>query len=598
MEESRMEEKIVERIIEMLKEPDFHIVEGALKGLTELADVEFKSILNDIIVERWIQTPKDVPFSYACMIWNRKDVPKLEYKALLKKIQSSPIAQINKAKISDFLWGVENDFESAKIAEKAYYVHLKSTEKFAYNIMAINRILFISKKINSKDVDADVRKNLLMRVLKQYDNSNHKKVIYLVKSAMEEKVDDDYLISYVEDILKTYDDNSCDFIIIGELCDILEKLYCRKNNWKEEKCITNPRLIKIRKRKIQAIRMAAEYKGTSGPGNIMRKIHYLKNILQLLKSIKETKEERKELLREIAQLEKEFTLEMPVWKDEHDASSIVQQLFYQIENLDKEEALCYFAWFLPLPEKERVKKQVLNRNGILNTLFPTSIMGEDGKLIAKTKPVTKKDGSIDEVALQDSIEQATAMEMDCFAQILVANTFQYIRSQFEIEESDVRKIVEASCVIPVDRKESYTKGLMLGFLGDFLAALSILIPQIENAVRYLAIECGEPVYNMNEDGIEENKAMHAVLKLDGVKSSLDEDLLLALQTIFCSKFGFNMRNNVAHGLCSDNFFQSFKALYTWWFALKFCYLFCGELQAKNRIKVNEKLKQLSEKKKQ
>ena len=80
-----MEEKIVERIIEMLKEPDFHIVEGALKGLTELADVEFKSILNDIIVERWIQTPKDVPFSYACMIWNRKDVPKLEYKALLKK---------------------------------------------------------------------------------------------------------------------------------------------------------------------------------------------------------------------------------------------------------------------------------------------------------------------------------------------------------------------------------------------------------------------------------------------------------------------------------------------------------------------------------
>lgn len=111
------------------------------------------------------------------------------------------------------------------------------------------------------------------------------------------------------------------------------------------------------------------------------------------------------------------------------------------------------------------------------------------------------------------------MEMDCFAQILVANTFQYIRSQFEIEESDVRKIVEASCVIPVDRKESYTKRLMLGFSGDFLAALSILIPQIENAVRYLAIECGEPVYNMNEDGIEENKTMHAVLKLDGVKIS-------------------------------------------------------------------------------
>ena len=33
----------------------------------------------------------------------------------------------------------------------------------------------------------------------------------------------------------------------------------------------------------------------------------------------------------------------------------------------------------------------------------------------------------------------------------------------------------------------------------------------ENAVRYLAVKCGEPVYNMNEEGIEEVKPMHAVL---------------------------------------------------------------------------------------
>ena len=85
---------------------------------------------------------------------------------------------------------------------------------------------------------------------------------------------------------------------------------------------------------------------------------------------------------------------------------------------------------------------------------------------------------------------------------------------------------------------------MFGFSGDFLTALSILIPQIENAVRYLAVECGEPVYNMNEEGIEEIKSMHAVLELEGVKESLDENLIFALNTIFCSKFGFNMRNNV------------------------------------------------------
>ena len=61
---------------------------------------------------------------------------------------------------------------------------------------------------------------------------------YLIKTAMEEKVDTGYLIPYVENILKTYDDNSCDAPLIGKFCDLLEELYCRKNNWQKKKCIT------------------------------------------------------------------------------------------------------------------------------------------------------------------------------------------------------------------------------------------------------------------------------------------------------------------------------------------------------------------------
>ena len=591
-----MAEKMAEQIAEILKESDYHTVEKALADFRRPMDGEFRNLLVDIIVERWIDTPKDVPFSYARSIWNRKDINREEYQALLEEIRSYPIAPINKAKISDFLWVVENDFSNAKIAETAYYEHLKNTGAFADHIMAINRILFISKKMRSKEINEVVRKNLLIKVLEEYDNSSHAKIGYLIKTAMEEKVDTGYLIPYVENILKTYDDNSCDAPLIGKFCDLLEELYCRKNNWQKKKCITEPKLIAIRRRKIQAVRMEAEYAGGSSKGNLMRKIHYLKEVIQLLKTIQGTEEERKALLQEIAQIEEASLSEMMVWSDKQDASGIVKELFRQLEDLDKEEALCYFASFIPIPERERVKNQVLNRTGILHTIFPAAILGKGGKLIAKSRPVKKHDGTIDEGALKDNMERTAAMEMDYFAQILVRNTFEYIRSRFVIEESDVKKIVDVSCAIPEGRKESYTKGLMFGFSGDFLTALSILIPQIENAVRYLAVECGEPVYNMNEEGIEEVKPMHAVLELEGVKESLDEDLIFALNTIFCSKFGFNMRNNVAHGMLDDQAFQSFKALYIWWFALKFCYLFCGKLQEENRSKINKKLKQLMEKK--
>ena len=56
-----------------------------------------------------------------------------------------------------------------------------------------------------------------------------------------------------------------------------------------------------------------------------------------------------------------------------------------------------------------------------------------------------------------------------------------------------------------------------------------------------------------------------------------------------------MRNNVAHGMLDDQAFQSFKALYIWWFALKLLSI-CGKLQEENRSKINKKLKQLMEKK--
>lgn len=115
---------------------------------------------------------------------------------------------------------------------------------------------------------------------------------------------------------------------------------------------------------------------------------------------------------------------------------------------------------------------------------------------------------------------------------MIWNTLNYIRSKFVIEEKDIREIVENSVIVPEDRKEAYIKGLMAGFLGDFLTALYILIPQVENSVRELAMQCGEPVYNLNENGIEELKTMHAVLELEGVKECLDDDFLLAIKTIF------------------------------------------------------------------
>lgn len=589
-----MNNPIADKIADILEEKNFEIVADELNEIDGLDSFGSENYLHDIICERWVYNPQDIPFHFARDIWKMRETDIEGNKALLIQVLEHPIAEINRAKISDFLWVVENDYNAAKVAEESYRKHLESTEEFAYNFMAINRLIYISKKINSKETNSSTRKSLLIKVLGQYDNTDHGKILSLLKTAEKENVETDYVIQCTEKVLESYPDDSYDFIIIGEFCDLLECLYCKKNKWKQKKCITEPKLIEIRRRKIRAIVRSADYSKSSNVPDIMRRVHHLKEAVNILKTIADTESERKELLKEIDELEKKIVAGLPVIRSKQDSSEAVQQLIRQLEMLDKEESICYFATFIPLPEKRRIEEMVINSKNLLSDFFPIGILGNDGKTIAKSKSIKKSNNEIDEVAFQNKLEHKTAEYMNYFSQIMIGNTLNYIRTKFRVEEMDIRTIVENSIIVPKDRREAYVKGIMSGFSGDFLTALYILIPQVENSVRELAIECGEPIYNLKEEGIEELKTMHAILKLESVEEKLDDDFLLALKTIFCSKFGFNMRNSVAHGLFSDNQFQSYNALYTWWFIFKMCYMFCGELQIKNRLKVNDKLKKLFE----
>lgn len=585
----------LDKIVKILKEKNYNIAAKDLKMLEGLDKFGTENFLHDIILERWVYSPQDIPFQFASQIWKMNNTNVESNRELLNELVCQPIADINKAKINDFLWITTGDFNAAKEAEKYYKKHLENTDEFECNFMSINRLIYISKKINSKEVTSADREKLIRKVLNEYTNTDHGKILSLLKTAFVEKIDIEYLIRYTEQILSLYADNSYDFQIIGEFCDLLEELYYRKNKWKKKKCITEPELIRIRKRKVKAIIMASDYALSSNTVDILRKVHYLKDAINILKTISGTEIERKQLLQEIDLLQKRAVSNMPVLQASEDNREIVEEIMSHLERLDeKEEVLCYFALFIPLPMKNVLTQSIEKTIGGISDLFPIGILGKDGKSIAKSRPIKKGDNGIDEGAFQDKLEYRASEQMNFSSQILVGNTLNYIRSKFTIEESDIRDIVEESIIVPKDRKESYIKGIFSGFSGDFMTALYILVPQVENSIRELAIQCGEPVYNLNESGIEELKTMHAILELDGVKEKLDDDFLLALKTIFCSKFGFNMRNNIAHGIFSDKQFNSYEALYTWLFILKMCYMFCGKLQINNRIKVNKKLKKLFE----
>jgi hypothetical protein len=126
--------------------------------------------------------------------------------------------------------------------------------------------------------------------------------------------------------------------------------------------------------------------------------------------------------------------------------------------------------------------------------------------------------------------------------------------------------------VPPGREIIYARGLLAGLQGDFLEALHLLIPQIENSLRYLLNRQGVVTSGLDAEGIQEEYDLNVLLGMHELEQILGEDLVFDLQGTLISRFGSNFRNLMAHGLLEQQAFYSHPAIYIWWLLLRICCL--------------------------
>ncbi|MBO1050135.1 MAG: DUF4209 domain-containing protein [Dolichospermum sp. DEX182a] len=146
----------------------------------------------------------------------------------------------------------------------------------------------------------------------------------------------------------------------------------------------------------------------------------------------------------------------------------------------------------------------------------------------------------------------------------------------KIKETDLLPLVLNNPFVPPGREKLFIKGLYAGLIGDFITSTHILIPQIENSVRYLLSNRGaitSGIDNKN-NGIQKEDNLNTTLfpsKYPQITSIFDEDTLFDLQGLLIEKSGSNLRNRMAHGLINDNDFFSPIFSYLWWVTLPLCF---------------------------
>ena len=249
------------------------------------------------------------------------------------------------------------------------------------------------------------------------------------------------------------------------------------------------------------------------------------------------------------------------------------------ENIKDKDQVTALLNFVKLPGHMSVLK--LEKDAIsfikaspLLYFFEHTIFESDGRIISKTLGIDSFENlDSKNLTVWNNMVWQYMIYISCIVQSAILPALQVIRCEHNILLSDIIKIVQKSNIVPLDRVTIFAKGLYAGFSYDFMASLHLLVPQIENMVRFHLQEAGvrTSIIENNTD-IEQEIGFSNLVEKEKFEDIFGKDLSFELKALFCDGAGPNLRNKVAHGLLTSYEMNSVYSVYCWWFCFKLVYI--------------------------
>lgn len=218
-------------------------------------------------------------------------------------------------------------------------------------------------------------------------------------------------------------------------------------------------------------------------------------------------------------------------------------------------------------EMEDKTKKVLS-DFALSSMFAGSYYDRHGRVIAKTPG-----GDLDvdstgrDIRLWATILRHYQLDIDLIAKAQILPALERFRMEHTLRKDDLVSLMSQAPKVPPGRAEQFAKGLWEGFEHDFASAIAILAPQVEHLVRWHLKESGVSTTNLDVEGVENEIGLSSLVDKPEVKRIFGEDVAFELEALFCSAFGPNLRNEVAHGLLSAAECNTTGVVYAWWWVL-------------------------------
>lgn len=453
------------------------------------------------------------------------------------------------ARLSDFkqLNNIDR-YESSILAYKSYHKIYTESRIIKYYIRAIEVVKSRKGIFDNKNLTPDVISNT-EQVILDVDNPHDLKRILEIHKSIDS-------LKKVQEKYKTYINNKLNFYLkSNSFTDAIEYVECLKTI----ECLTNKES-RIQKARIYELDGDLQVQNKEInvcyidlPETYLKALHEL----QPLPDCRETKNriglkylrEANEIIRMMSQIKRARFNNVDLGKIyKHiskllitDLNSVIEQLLslpffnnnYLTKNIKKEKTSTWNLF---------ARKEVLTAKGTVQGRSEgDKIIEENLRMLYRTQLI---------IYIMLIRDRLTTFHKVSFEEIL-----------YMIEN-------QKSHFIPPGREYLFAKGIYYGFINDYISASHILVPQIENSLKEIALS-NNVVISKLENNLQHDNTLGGVL--EKMKEFIDLELLSELDDFLVSNSGDNFRNNLSHGLLDPLEIQ-FKGCYSWWLSIKMVFL--------------------------
>ncbi|TDO68671.1 uncharacterized protein DUF4209 [Kribbella sp. VKM Ac-2571] len=258
---------------------------------------------------------------------------------------------------------------------------------------------------------------------------------------------------------------------------------------------------------------------------------------------------------------------MRIQSDPVDLTDAVSYARSQVSgHADKFDALAAFATLAPPMDEASTRDTAAKMlDGTISHIFGSSTFSSDFRKIAASPGSS---GQADENAVWAEMVRTVFFHSQLLGKGVIQPAQEVLTTEHRFSRQYMVSLCLESPTVPEGHATLWGDGLALGLGGNYGAAVSVLVPQLEQVVRIMLRRHNVHTLFVDEHGVESEKSLNALLDMTETEDIFGAGMVMEMKAMLVVQGGPNLRNDVAHGLLNDDTAWSYSALYMWWFCLR------------------------------